>query len=107
MFRTQWLEYRQRFCFAPEHKITYWAAKKIRDLFCNGRADTNPSTKLLVGRFKTSSNIDRVAIGGVVEEALAAKIADNRRPSMDANARHAERDPPFKTVFAECFSVLV
>jgi hypothetical protein len=41
-------------------------------------------------QFQSRRDVDGVAIGCVVEEAPATKIADDRRPGMDADARVAD-----------------
>src|SRR5262249_28362657 len=47
---------------------------------------TNASTKLFVGSFEPRSNINFIAIGGVIEEAGTAEIPDDRRSGMGANS---------------------
>src|SRR5215470_17189838 len=77
---------------APQHKIADWPPTKILDTFGQFRADADAGTELLVCRFKTRGNVDRIAIGGVVEKPTAAEISDNRRSRVNTDARHAECD---------------
>jgi hypothetical protein len=43
---------------------------------------------LLIGGFEACSDVNGIAIGGVIEEAAATEIAYNRWPGMDADARN-------------------
>jgi hypothetical protein len=40
---------------------------------------------LLVGGFQPCRHVDGIAIGGVVEEATAAEVADDRRSGMNTD----------------------
>ena len=60
-----------------------------------GRAHADAGAELLVGGFEPRRNIDGIAIGGVVEEAAAAEISDNRRAGMHPDPGGAERDAFF------------
>jgi hypothetical protein len=62
---------------------------------------------LLVGSFQPRRNVDGVAIGRVVEEAPATKIADDRRSGMNANARNTQRNALSMTACPERLGVLV
>jgi hypothetical protein len=62
---------------------------------------------LLVGSFKSRRNVDGVAIGCVVEETAATKIADNRWPGMDADARNTQRNALFMTACPERPGILI
>src|SRR5437763_5756238 len=54
-------------------------------------ADTR--SELFVRRLEPRRDIDGVAIGGVIEEAAAAEIPDNRRAGMNSDPRHTDADP--------------
>src|SRR5262249_60941010 len=83
------------------------AADEFRHFVGEGGADADPRAELLVGCFEASGNVDSVAIGGVIEKPAAAKIADNGRAGMDANARRTECQSLFPAAFAERFGMLV
>jgi hypothetical protein len=71
----------------PQNKVPDWSASELfhpRRERCTG---AYARAELLVGSFQSRRNVDGVAIGCVVEEAPATKIADDRRSGMNANAR--------------------
>ena len=90
----QRLESAQRLGLAAQHQIADRPAAESLDLAGERRADADAGAELLVGGFQPRRDIDGVAIGGVIEEAAAAEIADDRRPGMDADPGDAERDCP-------------
>src|SRR6267142_2490570 len=53
-------------------------------------ADATAGAEKLVGGLKPRRGVDGVAIGGVIEEAAAAEIADPRRTGVNADAGCAE-----------------
>jgi len=91
----------------PQNKVPDRSASELfypRRERCTG---AYARAELLVGGFQSRRNVDGVAMGCVVEEAPATKIADDRRSGMDANARDAQRDALFMTACAESLGVLV
>ena len=56
--------------------------RKSGNLLRSVLADADARAELLVRRFQPRGDVDRVAIGRVVEEAAAAEIADDRRPGV-------------------------
>ena len=68
-----------------EQQVTNRPPMEILHGLCQRCTDTDASTELFVGSFEPCSNIDCVAIGGVIEEAATAEIPDDRRSGMDAN----------------------
>src|SRR4051794_38068666 len=89
---------RQRFVSAQrltppaQHQIADRPATKLFGAVGNGGADANAGAEKLVGGLEPCRGVDGVTIGGVVEEAAAAKIADQRGAGMDAKAGGAEID---------------
>ena len=79
LFDPKRLEGTQRLGPAPQHQIADRSAAEVLDLRREGCADANAGAELLVGGFQPRRDVDGVAIGGVVEEAAAAEIADNGR----------------------------
>src|SRR5262249_15454472 len=69
-----------------EQQITKRPPLEIVHGPCERCTYTKTSTKLFVGRFETRSNINCIAIGGVIEEAGTAEIPDDRRSGMGANS---------------------
>src|SRR5262249_60290582 len=61
-----------------EQQITNRPPMEILHGLCERCTDTNASTKLFVGSFEPRSNINCIAIGGVIEEAGTAEIPDDR-----------------------------
>ncbi len=88
----QRLESAQRFGLAAQHQIADRPAAEAIDLAGQRRADANTGAELLIGGFQPRRDIDGVAIGGVIEETIAAEIADDRRSGMDADPGDAERN---------------
>src|SRR4051812_1746042 len=72
----------ERFRPAAKNQIADRSALKSLDLPGNTGADANPRAELLVGRLQPGGDVDRVAIGGVVEEPPAAEITHDRRTRM-------------------------
>ena len=62
---------------------------------------TPGKAELGVGSFKPRSDVDGVAVGGVIEETDAAEIPDKRQSGMRANPSHTQRDSLFAATFAE------
>ncbi len=59
------------------------------------------TAKIFVGSLQPRRDVDRIAIGRVVEESSTAEIAHNRRPGMSTNPRDAERNSFFATTLLE------
>ena len=76
-----------------QQEIANRPAAKLRRAFGNRRADANAGTEKLVGGLKPRRSIDGVAIGGVVEEAVATEVTYQRRAGMNSNAGCAEFTP--------------
>src|SRR6476659_7661790 len=91
----------------PQHKIADWPPTKILDPFGQLRTDADAGTELLVCRLKTRGNVDRIAIGGVVEKPTAAEISDNRRSCVNADARHAKCDALLLPALTEALRKLI
>src|SRR5262249_42551943 len=68
-----------------EQEVTNRPPMEILHGVCQRCTYTDASTELFVGSFEPRSNIDCVAIGGVIEETAAAEIPDKRRSRRDAN----------------------
>src|SRR5262245_37724429 len=68
-------------------------------------ADADPCAELLVRLLQSSSRVDGVAIGRVVEEMGAAEIADDGWPGVDPDAGLSKRDalgaPPLPVFLGE------
>ncbi len=90
-----------------EQQITSRPPVEILHRLCERCTDTDTSSELFVGSFEPRSNIDCVAIGGVIEEAATAEIPDHRRSGMGANPGDTERDTFFTTTFAERLGIVV
>src|SRR5262245_19730200 len=58
-----------RFGPTSEKEVTDRSAVKIGHLSGYSGTDANPGSELLIGGFQPRRDVDRVAIGGVVEEA--------------------------------------
>src|ERR1700720_3334193 len=71
----------------PQNKVPDRSASELFHPRREHRAGAYARAELLVGGFQSRRNVDGVAIGYVVEEAPATKIADNRRSGMNAYAR--------------------
>src|SRR5262245_36329164 len=72
--RRQWLVDPERLGSAPQQEIADRTAAKIRELSHDAVADQNARAKWLVRRLEPRRHVDRVAVGCVVEEAVAAEI---------------------------------
>jgi hypothetical protein len=90
------LESAQRLGPSAQHKVAHRPAMKVRHFHCQGRADADAGAELFIGGLEPRRGIDRVSIGGVIEESLATEIANQRRPGMDANARDTNALRPGK-----------
>lgn len=66
----------QKFRAAAKREVANGAAHESFRPRHRGRAYANAGAKNFVGRFKARGGVDRVAVGGVVEQLLAAEIAD-------------------------------
>src|SRR4029077_11215581 len=59
--------------------------------YCTSR-DAYARPKFLVGIFQAGCGIDRIAVSGKVEAAIAAEISDDRLPGVDADPCRSERN---------------
>src|SRR5215218_8920470 len=89
----QRLQGTDRFRSTLQHEIADGAANKALSPCRNVAADADRRAELLVHRLETSSDVDGVAVGRVLEEAAAAEIADDRRSGVNADPRRAQGDP--------------
>ena len=100
----------ERLAAAPQHQISDRAAAKFLHATDHSRADTDPRAEPLVGIFEPRGRVHGVAVGGVVEQPPAAKIADQRRAGMDPKAGDAEfhvlRVPAFAEVLGPGIEIL-
>ena len=98
---------RKRECFRPasQHKVADRSAAKHpgREL----RADTNTGAELFVSRFQPRGDVNRVAIGRVIEEPASAEIADNCWPGVGSNPRSSTRYAFFPPPVAKVLRILV
>ena len=101
------LESTQSLDLTPQNKVPDRSASEIFHPRRERCAGTYARAELLVGSFQSRRNVDRVAIGSVVEETAATEIADDRRSGMNANARDTQRNALLMTAFAERLRVLV
>src|SRR5580692_6314227 len=76
----------ERGTLAPENEITHRPAAKFRGFGRERSADAYAGAELLVCSFQTRRDIDRIAIGGVVEEATASEITDDRWAGVNPDA---------------------
>ena len=89
---TERLEGRQSLGPAPQHQIAHRSAPELLYLCREDCADTNAGAELLVGGFQSCCDVDGVAIGCVVEEAITTEIADDRRACMNTNTCNSQHD---------------
>src|SRR5262249_51782473 len=82
------LECAERFSLTPQDQVPDGPSAEIFHLVCERCTHTDAGAELLIGRFEACSDVNSVAIGGVVEEAAATEIAYNRWPRMYANPRN-------------------
>src|SRR6202011_4274494 len=64
-------------------------------------ADANAGAQKLVGGLKPGRGVDGIAIGGVIEEAAATEIADQRWACMNADAGCTETHAFFLPALAK------
>src|SRR5579871_2039142 len=98
----QRLEGAGRLAAAPQHEVPDRPAEEPLRALCSYAADADARAQLFVDRLEPGSGVDRVAVGGVVEQPAAAKIAHDRRTGVDADAGCTERHAvlsPFLAVF--------
>src|SRR4029077_275460 len=88
----QRFECAQRLTLAPENEITHRPAVELSRLRRERSAYAYAGAELLVGCFQTRRNVDGIAISRVVEKAATAEIADDRRPSVRADAGYSQRN---------------
>ena len=84
-FGSKRFEGTKRLRSASEQQIPNGPTMEILHGLCQRCTDTDASTKLFVGGFEPRSNVDCIAIGGVIEETDAAEIPDKRQSGMRAN----------------------
>jgi hypothetical protein len=101
LFWRQGLESAKRIRTPPQQKVADRSATEILGFRRDGRADASAGPELLVGNFQPRGDVDGVAIGGVVEEAAAAEITNDRRASMHSDPRNAQPDVIFLPARAE------
>ena len=91
--RAKRLEGPQRLGLAAQHQIAHRSAAKLRNFRYKVRADAHPRAELFVGGLKSRRDVNRIAIGRVIEKPAATEIAHNRRSGVRADAGDPERDP--------------
>ena len=91
----------------PQNKVPDRSASELFHPRGERCAGAYARAELLVGSFQSRRNVDGVAIGCVVEEAPATKIADERRSGMNAYARDTQRNALFMTACPKRLGVLV
>src|SRR5947209_16038393 len=97
----QWFERAKRLATAAQQDIADRSPLKTASAVGSRGADANAGAEMLVGGLKPRSRVDGVTVSGVVEETAAAKIADQRRPGVNADPRSAETDALLLPPFAE------
>src|ERR1700676_1077503 len=88
--RPQWLVGPKRLAAPAQQQIADRPALEIRRAFGDAGADANARAEKLVGGLEPRRDVDGVAIGSVIEEAVAAEIADQRRAGVNADTGGAE-----------------
>src|SRR3974390_3802858 len=101
------LECSKRLSLASEHKIAHWPSFKIIDLGRKHCTHTNTGAELFVGFFQPRRYIDCIAIGRVVEESGAAKVANDGWPRMSADPGNTKRDALSAILISERLCVCI
>src|SRR5262245_42038946 len=107
LFDSKWFKGTQGVRSPSEQQITNRPAMEILHRLCQRCTDTDARTKPLVGRFEPRTNINCIAIGGVIEEADTAEVPHHRRSGMDANPGDTERDTLSVAAFAQRLGIVV
>jgi hypothetical protein len=85
----------ERLAASAQHNFTDGSSLKIAGGLGCRCTDANSGAEILVGCLEPGCGIDGIAVRGVVEEPTAAKVADQRGPRMDTDARGTKLNPLF------------
>ncbi len=82
--------YARRLTF--ENQLAHGSKLRVAAALDGRAADADTGAELLINAFQARRRIDGIASGRVVESFFATEIFENRNTSVDADARHTERD---------------
>jgi len=93
VLETRGLEHRHDIVAAANDDLAERAKPRLVTPRCGNRSDADRGAECLVGGFKPSGNIYRVAMSRVVKLGADSNIADDGGSGLEANARAPKPDP--------------
>ena len=84
--RLQRLVSAERLAAPAQHEIADRPSLEIVGATGNRGADANAGAEKLVGALEPRRGVDGIAIGGVIEETVAAEVPHHRRTGVSADA---------------------
>ncbi len=88
--RPQRLVSAERLAAPAQHQVADRPPLKILGGIGDRGADANARAEKLVGALEPRCDVDGVAIGGVIEETVAAEVPHHRRTGVNADAGNPE-----------------
>ena len=102
--RRQGLVGPQRLAAAAQHEIADRPPAEVFRPLRRSRAHADAGAEILVGGLQPRRDIDRIAIGCVIEKPITSEVSDQRRPGMDADPGRAKIDPLGFPALAKCLA---